>query len=82
MDDSKSNRIDKNFHTSDNQNLTKIWLPAFSIMIVLNPKADTVQRKFEKCIRLINRPAHFFVVKNRVCFGARLKTKIKLIKNR
>ena len=52
----KSNRIDQNFCTSDNQNFMKICLPPFETMLILNPKAGTMPRKFEKCFRSTNRP--------------------------
>ena len=34
-------------HTFDNQFLIKFWLPTFLTIEILNPKVDTVPRKFE-----------------------------------
>ena len=38
----------KNFRTSDNQMFKKFWLSPFATTMILNPKVDTVPRKFEK----------------------------------
>ena len=40
----KSSRIDRNFRTSDNQNLMKSWLPPFMTMLILNPKVGIISR--------------------------------------
>ena len=70
----KSNEINYNCFTSDNQLSEIFWLPTCSTILILNPKVGTVPRKCEKYLCTTNCPILLFVMRNRDSFNQRFYT--------
>ena len=77
---SKIMRFDKKISYFRQSVLNKIWILTFSTMEILNPKVGTVPKKIREIFMANKSPRTLFsVMENRVCFGRRLKTIIKII---